>query len=66
MSDQQKPDDLLHLNIWRDYGDGWGVCLILVVRRADLPVVEPALQRILRNGLNQTFHLIVKEVVCRE
>jgi len=62
----QKPDDILNLTLWRDYGDGWGICLTLVLRRADLPVVEPALQRIIRNGLNPTLHLRVEEVVRTE
>lgn len=60
----QNPSDVVRLALLnRTDPNSVGQLVTLALRRRDFEVVEPALQRLLRNGLNPDFKFEVREYV---
>jgi hypothetical protein len=62
----QNPDDIVQLVLRNSIDHLIGQSLRVEVSRRDLELVEPILQRLMRNGLNPRFNFEVKEVVPKE
>jgi hypothetical protein len=62
----QNPDDALRLVLLNDLGNHISQSLRLMVRRRDMEVVEPVLQRLIRSGMNEGFSFRLEEVMQKE